>query len=309
MQLTFCQPHGNSYTLEVDPNSTVLQVKQQLQTEHGLPADRITIIKETKILKNDEVISRMNIRKGTRLIIYISSQKQPMLAPNPPIKSDNQILKEENKNLKNTILKYESTIHELVGEIEEFSQNQDSFIKTIKKLETKNKKYEYEIKEITKSKISEIEDLQKQICDLNNQIIKLNHLKSENPTQISSDLFVQTKIMSQTQINNFRMIKKIGKGSSAKVFLVSQDEFFALKILRMNKITNNDSENENEFKDENDSENVKIENSNFNNIRNLLNEFEIMSQISHPNVIKTFGISYVMKTIHLQYYLIIVQQI
>ena len=65
-------------------------------------------------------------------------------------------------------------------------------------------------------------------------------------------------ILSEEEINQMRTIKKIGKGGFALVEKVSKDEYFALKTLE----------------------------------QEGLQEYEILNQLTHPNIVKVFGFFY-----------------
>ena len=76
------------------------------------------------------------------------------------------------------------------------------------------------------------------------------------------------------EIDNMKNKTLIGQGGQSRVYKVSKDTFFALKELE---ITNNTSDN-------------------YNHLRRLLQEHEIINCFNHPNIIKTFGICFGDKT-------------
>ncbi|OHS99580.1 hypothetical protein TRFO_33953 [Tritrichomonas foetus] len=104
---------------------------------------------------------------------------------------------------------------------------------------------------------------------------QIEELKDRINSNINSTR--KMKIYSQEEISKLHKTEKIGRGVTSKVIKISQEDCYALKILQI------DSNTENE---KGDSSHHFLE------IKNFLKEYEIMSLISHPNILKTYGICY-----------------
>ncbi|OHT00182.1 hypothetical protein TRFO_33212 [Tritrichomonas foetus] len=189
--------------------------------------------------------------------------------------AENKKVKIENSQLRSEILSKEEQIRHLEKMLSQSTEE----LKLLKKefLVDKNIRKENEkMKMINQSQNLEISKLKQQI----------EGLKSKKKTIEKQSSIVNStlkmKIFSQEEIENFHKIGTIGKGATSKVYKISREEFYSLKILKFYSNT----DNEGEYDDEN------IDSNKFNHIKHFMNEYEIMSQISHPNIIKTFGICY-----------------
>lgn len=78
------------------------------------------------------------------------------------------------------------------------------------------------------------------------------------------------KPVSVDEIDNMKNKTLIGQGGQSRVYRVSKDSFFALKELE---VTSSISEN-------------------YEHLRRLLQEYEIINTLVHPNIIKTYGICF-----------------
>ncbi|OHS96779.1 hypothetical protein TRFO_36965 [Tritrichomonas foetus] len=168
------------------------------------------------------------------------------------------------RELENEVLLKGKRMKELEDELFKSSEE----VKTLKKEVEKHKlilKENSEMKHKIKEQSSMVSTLEKQILDLKAQV---------NNNTISSTTI---KVFSQEEIDNFHVIEKIGRGATSKVVKISREEFYVLKILHI------DSLIENEKSDQ--FYNIK-------EIKNFIKEFEILSQISHHNILKTYGICY-----------------
>lgn len=88
------------------------------------------------------------------------------------------------------------------------------------------------------------------------------------------------KVFDLESAQYFNRMEDIGTGAQNKYMKVSMDKFYTLK-----------------------------ENLISGNIQQLIDEFDIMSELKHQNILKTHGIFFDLKKIKFQFYLIIIQSI
>ncbi|OHT16207.1 hypothetical protein TRFO_13366 [Tritrichomonas foetus] len=173
-------------------------------------------------------------------------------------------------------------IRDLEEKLLKSKQKISSLKETIRSFSTIQKQYE-ELKTENEYKNVEISELHQQIQKLTNEI----------QSQISTS---SPKIMSQKEIESFNIIKTIGSGSSANVVKVSQEQFYALKILKLENIDEEDSESDsyhsNQSYDGEEETNKQKFKTEFEKLQYFMKEYEIICQISHKNIIKTYGICY-----------------
>ncbi|OHT13876.1 hypothetical protein TRFO_15901 [Tritrichomonas foetus] len=189
-------------------------------------------------------------------------------------KVDSLQLKEENFHLKEEISKLKTQLSSNDNKIKKAETELSKSQKEVKSLQEK-------YKSLLTTKDVEIANLQKQIQEMKIQLEKKSlEVKNtvENSTKNNS---TPAKIISQEEVESLHQITSIGRGATSNVIKVSREEFYALKILQLDSII-----------EENDDEINKEDHNEFEKVRHFMNEFEIMSKISHPNVIKTFGICY-----------------
>ncbi|OHT08719.1 hypothetical protein TRFO_04803 [Tritrichomonas foetus] len=191
----------------------------------------------------------------------------------------------------------ESILHE--KEIEMLKEKLSSSLQQISILDQDNHSLREklgkfsEMEEIVKAKDIEIVNINNKIEVLNNQLEKQNQ-KMENLQKVNEinnlrkekSKLTKFDIMSQEDIDNFPISKFIGRGGSSKVMKVSCQKFYALKILY---IGYNDEEYDD---DDDDNDHGNFRKYDYDKVRRFMNEFEIMSKISHPNIVKTYGICY-----------------
>lgn len=103
--------------------------------------------------------------------------------------------------------------------------------------------------------------------ELLDEISKLKKKLSRIPQKQTQKSSPSINILSEEEISQMRTIEKIGKGGSALVEKVSRDEFFALKTL--------------------EQEGLTIE-----KLKRFLQEYEILNQLVHPNIVKVYGFYY-----------------
>ncbi|KAK8883863.1 hypothetical protein M9Y10_042963 [Tritrichomonas musculus] len=174
----------------------------------------------------------------------------------------------------------------------------DSNALAMKDLQTKIKRLEDELAD----KNSEIKDLQ---AELNEE--RSNHnatkrrladlqekLKGKSSSSGNDFRKAEIEIWSPEEINQLEKVKKIGRGATSKVLKVSRNVFYALKIFNAEVCKSDkkpskkyvDSDDENE--DENDDK-IEID---FEKMKKFFYEYELLNQLDHPNVVKTFGFCY-----------------
>ena len=83
------------------------------------------------------------------------------------------------------------------------------------------------------------------------------------------------EILAQDSISSIKRCEVIGRGSQSEVIKVTREFDFALKILRINAA---DSMNPSQTKP-----------SDMEKLKKLLNEYEIITSLHHPNIIETYG--------------------
>ncbi|OHS99329.1 hypothetical protein TRFO_34234 [Tritrichomonas foetus] len=200
---------------------------------------------------------------------------------------ENQTLREENFRLKTQFSSNEARLNFLENEL-------SKSLSQIKSLEVENETLKNDLKETISNKDLEINKLNQQIDILKQKLINQNSEANQNN---NSNILSETKILSQSEIESYQKIKKIGNGASSKVIKVVREESYALKILKITPLNNNaeNSSGDNDNNSENDNEDEDEEThqkENFRKMKYFMNEYEIMSKIVHPNIIKTYGICY-----------------
>ncbi|OHT06153.1 hypothetical protein TRFO_25954 [Tritrichomonas foetus] len=201
------------------------------------------------------------------LLAKLSSKKEFSMNKNFEISQNNNCenLTEENYRLKTEICMKEDQIIQLQNELYKSKEK-------VNKLKQVIQTYHHIIEE-NKEMRHKIETQDSQISSLESHVEYLkNVMKNQKIKEPNSSI----KVFSQKEIENLRKLEKIGNGSTSKVVKILREEFYALKILQFDSIT----ENENKT------------NNNFQKMKHFMNEYEIMGQISHPNILKTFGICY-----------------
>ena len=75
----------------------------------------------------------------------------------------------------------------------------------------------------------------------------------------------EIKFLGDDDLSNLEKVSEIGSGGGGRVYKVFIRQYYALKEISMAKL-------------------------NYENIKKLINEYEIINHLQHPNIIKTFGI-------------------
>lgn len=137
-------------------------------------------------------------------------------------------------------------------------------------LESLKQKYEAKLKEQAekfKKKIKQHkqkeEEQENKIKELQDQVKDLQSKKEEKSQNNNSN--ISLTILDEETIQSLEKVEEIGFGGGGKVFKVKKPETYALKEM-------------------------KIQNSTTENLKNFLNEYEIMNMLKHPNILKTYGI-------------------
>ena len=105
--------------------------------------------------------------------------------------------------------------------------------------------------------------------------------------------------MSVSFIENFHK-EIIGRGATSEVFKVTNDKYsnkvFALiriylDLIKVEDDDNNDDNDDDDDKEENDDDDVEDEGFRIDvsKMKRFFQEFEVMKQINHKNIIKTYG--------------------
>ena len=103
---------------------------------------------------------------------------------------------------------------------------------------------------------------------------KINQKKTKGTIQVLDIPFIDSLVKDKT----------LGRGATSEVCKVYKREFYALKIFDIELCKKEtDAENNN---DDDDDEEIEID---IDKMKRFINEYEILSQLDHPNIIKTYG--------------------
>lgn len=96
MILPFRTIRGKEYNLEVDPQKTIADVKQQFSNEvENYPADKLKFILQAKILKDDTIVSSIKVPDHSYIVVHFINDNRPVVPkskrPSPPSDSVNSI--------------------------------------------------------------------------------------------------------------------------------------------------------------------------------------------------------------------------
>ncbi|EAN34375.1 Ubiquitin family protein [Theileria parva strain Muguga] len=72
---------GEAFTLEVEPEMTVLQLKERCSDKANAPADKQRLIFKGRIIKDEEVLSALNVEDGNTIHLVRSGLKPASSAP------------------------------------------------------------------------------------------------------------------------------------------------------------------------------------------------------------------------------------
>ncbi|OHT01378.1 hypothetical protein TRFO_07631 [Tritrichomonas foetus] len=148
-------------------------------------------------------------------------------------------------------------------------------------IQNENERKDIEIKALR----TRLVELEEKLHQQNPKIPSIQYINNIAPKPIT--------LFTQEEINKFTIIKRIGKSVNSKVFQVSsnnhpQNHFQVLKILSIfsKNEENSDSDDESEIINGNEHT-IDME-----RVKRFLCEYEIMSNIDHPNILKTLGFCY-----------------
>ncbi|KAK8887762.1 copper transport protein ctr1 [Tritrichomonas musculus] len=110
--------------------------------------------------------------------------------------------------------------------------------------------------------------------------LETSRVDKSTPTRKSREKPLQP--ISVDELDNIRRISLIGKGAQSCVYKAARDEIIALKELDL---SDPNEEEEEDKKDDDFSDN-------FEKLRKLLQEIELINKLDHPNIIKGFGICF-----------------
>lgn len=145
-------------------------------------------------------------------------------------------------------------INSLKIEIEDLKKVSSKHDKTIKDLDKKNKMIEEQIEEQDK----EIERIQNTKKESSCSSVKQKMTDTNQTSEI--------KALNSSYVHNLVQLCLIGAGSAGKVYKVEKEEFYAQKNM-----------------------NVEGEEFNFDRFQRLLQEYELLNMMKHPNIIQVFG--------------------
>lgn len=146
--------------------------------------------------------------------------------------------------------------------------NENELMKEISKLKEENNK----LREENGIKNNEIIHLQEENNSLQKKLKKLKKNKTNNQPQNHFNL----ELLDGNEIDKLSIIKSIGRGSQSEVFDVTREQHYALKTLLMTDTIIDPQTNSTLFEQ----------------IKRLLQEYEILHLLNHRNVIRSFGFFY-----------------
>ena len=167
----------------------------------------------------------------------------------------------------------------LKAENSKLREENESKNKEIKLLKAENLKLRKETK-IKNSELSRIEQenqaLQNKLKEYKKQIS--DNAKRTTTSENENAALKKSKLdlLESREINELKIIKKIGQGSQSKVYEVTREQHYALKVLLISEESNKTGSNSNLFKA----------------LQRLLQEYEILHLLKHRNIIESIGFFY-----------------
>ena len=142
------------------------------------------------------------------------------------------------------------------------NNEQDKIIQKLKEeLSTQKENFQ---KQLT-LKTKELQELQQKIRNTELKLeLEMNKKHSSNSFHPKPQNSNEFQIFDSNDLSKFDKIEEIGFGDGGKVFKVAQKTFYALKEMN-------------------------IKNINTKNFRNFIREYELMSMLDHPNILKAYG--------------------
>lgn len=116
--------------------------------------------------------------------------------------------------------------------------------------------------------LKEIEKHKKEKASLQKKCTKLESKDKKKAETIAMN---EPVFFDVETIEKMTEIESLGYGAQSEVFKVSREEFFALKKLRVLPRT------------------IETDNANFEKMKKFFSEYEFLSSLNHPNIIKTYG--------------------
>lgn len=199
-----------------------------------------------------------------------------IIGPDIPPNLPNYTIKE--KPIQSSPIKQKSEIN--VNELVRSIQLKDQEISLLKKENEMYKKTENEINEMKKSiqsKNKEIEHLKKSNEIQKKKIDELQLKLKEKSEDIKPSHPKKLDIIDINDIDKIKKITKIGRGAMAKVYKVCKEQIYAMKVINLEIC-----------RDENDDE-ESHQNLDFKKMKKFFQEYEILIQLNHPNIIQTYG--------------------
>ena len=86
---------GKQMPLEIEPDFTVRQVKEQIEKDHGLKADLLKLIHYGKVLDNDEKKASDFTIKENDFIVAMVQKPKPQPKPKEEVKKEEEPAKAE----------------------------------------------------------------------------------------------------------------------------------------------------------------------------------------------------------------------
>ena len=139
------------------------------------------------------------------------------------------------------------------------------------------------LKKMLESKEKEISSLKEKLMLIEKRNKELeNKDKKSNTNDKEPKSSNPLDVLDQKTVDSLKKIKSLGRGATSEVFEVVREERLALKVYFPELIQKDEDDNEEEEKNAFD----------FDKMRRFLQEYEFLNSLNHPNIIKTFGISF-----------------
>jgi hypothetical protein len=87
-QVKFRTVTGTVYSLDVPADTTVAELKQQLETKHGISTDRLKLILTARILNDAMTVRDINIPAGLYIVIHHSGKPPAPAQPEEQVSVD-----------------------------------------------------------------------------------------------------------------------------------------------------------------------------------------------------------------------------
>ena len=147
----------------------------------------------------------------------------------------------------------------------------------------KSENLQYEDKEEENKEKSEIEHLKDEIKKLKE---KIKQMESQKETTNVPLIVPELQIFEPKEVDQMKTLRTIGRGAQSEVFEVSQERHLALKVLlAVSPQTVSKSKSKKKSKNDNNKD-----------LQRFIQEYKILNNLCHRNIIRTYGFCFGDKT-------------